>query len=653
MTVAVRVIPCLDVDAGRVVKGVNFRELRDAGDPVELAACYDAEGADELTFLDITASSGGRDTMYDVVRRTAEQVFIPLTVGGGVRSAMDVDRLLRAGADKVSLNTAAVARPGLLSEAARRFGSQCVVLSVDARRAAGPASGFEVTTHGGRTGTGIDAVDWARRAVDLGAGEILLNSMDADGTTAGFDLELIRAVRAVVTVPVIASGGAGTLAHFAPAVDAGADAVLAASVFHFGTLRIGQVKNALRGAGHPVRLQAVLAHAAAPAIAAPTIPASLSRAAGTMRARMPVSRGTHFSDCLLIPPPTMNRSGESTASICRRYSSTLPAHLPQLMSCRSLARSEARFSASSPWSSTCPNSVFGTRMPWVNSALPIPVPKVSISTVPFSPTPAPNVISAIPAASASFSTRTGWPHARPNSAPVSSPIQAGSRLAAVLVTPSATTPGKVMPTGPDQSKEAVSFFTTSATASGTAGRGVSIFCRSASSLPAITSTGAALMPDPPMSMPSTCMAIEYSRPSAAGARSGNILIEGRSRGALSREGTRMSWLKIAAIVGGVIVAFLIVGSVVHFILAAITTIVIAALVVGGIAVAIKMARSRGQVSRKRAEREVRDHERHEPLPRADVEPYSTSVPTQQPRRSAPNPDDVDDELARLKREMGR
>jgi imidazole glycerol-phosphate synthase subunit HisF len=268
MTVAVRVIPCLDVDGGRVVKGVNFRELRDAGDPVELAAFYDAEGADELTFLDITASSGGRDTMYDVVRRTAEQVFIPLTVGGGVRSVADVDRLLRAGADKVSLNTAAVARPELLDEAAQRFGSQCVVLSVDARRAVGPAlagghggivppgqhSGFEVTTHGGRTGTGIDAVAWAQRAVQLGAGEILLNSMDADGTAVGFDLELIRAVRAAVTVPVIASGGAGALAHFAPAVDAGADAVLAASVFHFGTLRIAQVKNALRGAGHPVRL---------------------------------------------------------------------------------------------------------------------------------------------------------------------------------------------------------------------------------------------------------------------------------------------------------------------------------------------------------------------------------------------------------------
>src|SRR6516162_5825070 len=257
MSVAVRVIPCLDVDDGRVVKGVNFTGLRDAGDPVELAACYDAEGADELTFLDITASSSGRDTMDEVVRRTAEQVFIPLTVGGGVRSVGDVDRLLRAGADKVSLNTAAVARPDLLDEAAQRFGSQCIVLSVDARRAPGTTSGFEVTMHGGRIGTGIDAVQWAQRAVQLGAGEILLNSMDADGTTTGFDLELIRAVRAVVTVPVIASGGAGTLAHFPPAVDAGADAVLAASVFHFGTLRIGQVKSALRGAGHPVRLQAV------------------------------------------------------------------------------------------------------------------------------------------------------------------------------------------------------------------------------------------------------------------------------------------------------------------------------------------------------------------------------------------------------------
>ncbi|MGE5136481.1 MAG: imidazole glycerol phosphate synthase subunit HisF [Gemmatimonadota bacterium] len=258
MTVAVRVIPCLDVDAGRVVKGVRFRELRDAGDPVELAAAYDAEGADELVFLDITASSGGRETMFDVVSRTAEQVFIPLTVGGGVRSVADVDRLLRAGADKVSLNTAAIARPELLGEAAHRFGSQCVVLSVDARRCTGgngaaPASGFEVTTHGGRQGTGIDAVAWAARAVELGVGEILLNSMDADGTKAGFDLELIRLVRAAVTVPVIASGGAGALADFPPAVEAGADAVLAASVFHFGELRIADVKATLRAAGQPVR----------------------------------------------------------------------------------------------------------------------------------------------------------------------------------------------------------------------------------------------------------------------------------------------------------------------------------------------------------------------------------------------------------------
>jgi cyclase len=257
VTVAVRVIPCLDVDGGRVVKGVNFQNLRDAGDPVELAALYDAEGADELTFLDITASSGGRATMYDVVRRTAEQVFIPLTVGGGVRSCADVDALLRAGADKVSLNTAAIARPSLLGEASRQFGSQCVVLSVDARRVPDGAeptpSGFEVTTHGGRTGTGTDAVEWARQAVELGAGEILLNSMDADGTKEGFDLPLIRLVREAVTVPVIASGGAGALADFPPAVEAGADAVLAASVFHFGALRIGEVKDTLRAAGHPVR----------------------------------------------------------------------------------------------------------------------------------------------------------------------------------------------------------------------------------------------------------------------------------------------------------------------------------------------------------------------------------------------------------------
>ena len=253
MPVAVRVIPCLDVDGGRVVKGVNFRDLRDAGDPVELAAAYDREGADELVFLDITASVQRRDTMVDVVARTADQVFIPLTVGGGVRSTGDVDLLLRAGADKVSLNTAAVARPELLTEVAGRFGAQCVVVSVDARRAAASGRGFEVTTHGGRRGTGLDAVAWARRAAQLGAGEILLNSMDADGTQGGFDLELIAAVRAVVDVPVIASGGAGRITDFAPAVAAGADAVLAASVFHFGEIKIGEVKQSLRAAGHPVR----------------------------------------------------------------------------------------------------------------------------------------------------------------------------------------------------------------------------------------------------------------------------------------------------------------------------------------------------------------------------------------------------------------
>ncbi len=256
MTLAVRVIPCLDVDAGRVVKGVRFRELRDAGDPVEMARAYDAEGADELVFLDVTASSAEREPTYDVVRRTAEQVFIPLTVGGGVRTADDVDRLLRAGADKVSLNTAAIARPEVLGEAATRFGSQCVVLSVDARRVVdGPPtpSRFEVTTHGGRHGTGIDAVEWAARGQELGAGEILLNSMDADGTRDGYDAEMIEAVRAAVDVPVVASGGAGALAHFAPAVRAGADAVLAASVFHFGQLRIADVKESLRAASYPVR----------------------------------------------------------------------------------------------------------------------------------------------------------------------------------------------------------------------------------------------------------------------------------------------------------------------------------------------------------------------------------------------------------------
>ena len=253
MTISVRVIPCLDVDRGRVVKGVNFRGLRDAGDPVELAAAYDADGADELVFLDITASSDERETMLDVVAWTADQVFIPLTVGGGVRGPGDADRLLRAGADKVALNTAALARPEVLTEAAARFGSQCIVISVDARRVAGGAEAFEVTTHGGRRGTGLDAVAWAARAAELGAGEILLNSMDADGTKAGFDLPLIAAVRAEVDVPVIASGGAGRAADFAPAVRAGADAVLAASLFHFGELRIADVKDALRAAGYPVR----------------------------------------------------------------------------------------------------------------------------------------------------------------------------------------------------------------------------------------------------------------------------------------------------------------------------------------------------------------------------------------------------------------
>ncbi len=256
MSVAIRVIPCLDVDAGRVVKGVNFVELRDAGDPVELATAYGLAGADELVFLDITASSSDRSTTYDVVRRTAETVFIPLTVGGGVREPEDFNRLLRAGADKVSLNTAAIHKPTLLSEAAERFGAQCVVLSVDARRCppgVTTPSGFEVTTHGGRRSTGIDAVEWAIEGARLGAGEILLNSMDADGTRDGFDLELIALVRREVTVPLIASGGAGHLDHFVPAVEAGADAVLAASVFHFGTLRIDEVKAVLSGAGYPVR----------------------------------------------------------------------------------------------------------------------------------------------------------------------------------------------------------------------------------------------------------------------------------------------------------------------------------------------------------------------------------------------------------------
>ena len=256
MSVAVRVIPCLDVDSGRVVKGVNFVELRDAGDPVELARAYDAAGADELVFLDITASSSDRETTYDVVRRTAETVFIPLTVGGGVRETADFDRLLRAGADKVSVNTAAILDPNLLREAANRFGSQCVVLSVDARRCpegVSTASGYEVTTHGGRRSTGIDAIEWAVEGARLGAGEILLNSMDADGTESGYDISLIEQVRRAVSVPLIASGGAGRVEDFAPAVRAGADAVLAASVFHFGQLTIGDVKAELAREGYPVR----------------------------------------------------------------------------------------------------------------------------------------------------------------------------------------------------------------------------------------------------------------------------------------------------------------------------------------------------------------------------------------------------------------
>ena len=256
MAVSIRVIPCLDVDGGRVVKGINFVDLRDAGDPVELARTYDQLGADELVFLDITATSSYRSTMFDVVKRTAEEVFIPLTVGGGVRTIDDVDALLRAGADKVGVNSAAIARPELISEAASRFGSQCVVLSMDVRRCPEgvvTTSGWEVTTHGGRKSTGIDAIAWAEEVVERGAGEILLTSMDADGTKSGFDLELIRAVRAVVNVPIIASGGAGHVSHFGPAVDAGADAVLAASVFHFGEITIAEVKAELQDAGYEVR----------------------------------------------------------------------------------------------------------------------------------------------------------------------------------------------------------------------------------------------------------------------------------------------------------------------------------------------------------------------------------------------------------------
>jgi cyclase len=253
MSLAIRVIPCLDVHDGRVVKGVNFRDLRDAGDPVELAAAYGAEGADELTFLDISASVQGRDTTYDMVRRTAETVFIPLTVGGGVRSVADVDTLLRTGADKVGINTGAITRPQTIDEITARFGNQVLVLSLDARREPGQPSGFGVTTHGGRRSAGLDAIAWVKEATQRGAGEVLLNSMDADGTTDGFDLEMIEAVKAVVDVPVIASGGAGTVEHFVAAARAGADAVLAASVFHYATLTIADVKAGLAAAGFAVR----------------------------------------------------------------------------------------------------------------------------------------------------------------------------------------------------------------------------------------------------------------------------------------------------------------------------------------------------------------------------------------------------------------
>lgn len=249
MSVAVRIIPCLDVAAGRVVKGVNFLNLRDAGDPVELAARYFEQGADEITFLDVTATVDDRATMYDVVTATAEQVFIPLTVGGGVRSTEDVAKLQASGADKVGVNSAAIARPALIGEIADRFGAQVLVLSLDVKRGGSTPSGFVVTTHGGRTETTLDAIDWAREAIERGAGELLVNSIDADGTQAGFDLELIRAMREISSVPVIASGGAGALEHFAPAVAAGADAVLAASVFHDALLTVGDIKRELAAAG--------------------------------------------------------------------------------------------------------------------------------------------------------------------------------------------------------------------------------------------------------------------------------------------------------------------------------------------------------------------------------------------------------------------
>ena len=252
MSLSVRIIPCLDVTDGRVVKGVNFTDLVDAGDPVEMASLYNLEGADELTFLDISASSSNRETTLDVVRKTAEQVFIPLTVGGGIRSVDDVDRLLRAGADKVSINTSAIARPELIAEIADRFGSQVLVISIDARRAR-TESGFEVTTHGGRNTAQIDALKWIKEAITRGVGEILLNSMDADGTKTGFDIEMIKKVREIAVVPIIASGGAGRVSDFTEAVKVGANALLAASVFHFGEIRIADVKVAMKKAGYPTR----------------------------------------------------------------------------------------------------------------------------------------------------------------------------------------------------------------------------------------------------------------------------------------------------------------------------------------------------------------------------------------------------------------
>ncbi len=253
MSVVTRVIPCLDVAAGRVVKGVNFLDLRDAGDPVELSRRYYEQGADEITFLDVAATVEGRATMYDVVRRTAEEVFVPLTVGGGVRSVDDVARLQAHGADKIGVNSAAIARPALLGEIADRFGAQALVLSLDVRRAGTTASGWIVTTHGGRQDTDIDAIAWAVEAIERGAGELLVNSIDADGTKSGYDLPLIAAMREVSSVPVIASGGAGSLRDFAPAVEAGADAVLAASVFHNGELTVGDVKRELAASGIAVR----------------------------------------------------------------------------------------------------------------------------------------------------------------------------------------------------------------------------------------------------------------------------------------------------------------------------------------------------------------------------------------------------------------